>query len=112
MQARYNLLKAKFQQKDVEVKVRTLLIANHKKLAGAHHEVVALRDTTLPAARSAYDAARKAFEKGLTNFIDVLDADRTLVNSQRQYVESLSAYHQTLTTLEGLVGQSPASINH
>ncbi|MCK5724945.1 MAG: TolC family protein, partial [Gammaproteobacteria bacterium] len=111
LQARYNLLKAKFQQKDVEVKVRTLLITNHKKLAGAYHEVVTLRDITLPAARSAYNAARKAFEKGLTNFIDVLDADRTLVNSERQYIESLSAYHKTLTTLEGLVGQSPAAMH-
>ncbi|NOR65799.1 MAG: TolC family protein [Woeseiaceae bacterium] len=111
LQARYNLVKAKFQQKDVEVKVRTLLITNHKKLAGAHYEVATLRDTTIPAARSAYDAARKAFEKGLTNFIDVLDADRTLVNSQRQYIESLSAYHKTLTTLEGLVGQSPAAMH-
>jgi len=112
LQARYNLLKAKFQQKDVEVKVRTLLITNHKKLAGAYHEVVTLRDITLPAARSAYNAARKAFEKGLTNFIDVLDADRTLVNSERQYIESLSAYHKTLTTLEGLVGQPPAAMHY
>jgi cobalt-zinc-cadmium efflux system outer membrane protein len=112
LQARYNLLEAKSQQEDVEVKVRTLLIANHKKLTGAHYEVVTLRDVTLPAARSAYDAARKAFEKGVTNFIDVLDADRTLVNSERHYVESLSAYHQILTTLEGLVGQSPVSTNH
>jgi cobalt-zinc-cadmium efflux system outer membrane protein len=104
-------MKAKSQQKDVEVKVRTLLIANHKKLAGAHYEAVTLRDTTIPAARSAYDAARKAFEQGLTNFIDVLDADRTLVNSQRQYIESLSTYHKTLTTLEGLVGQSPAAMD-
>lgn len=110
LQARHNLVKARFQQKDAEVKVRTLLITNHKKLAGAHHEVVTLRDTTLPAARSAYDAARKAFGQGLTNFIDVLDADRTLVNSERQYIESLSAYHKTLTTLEGLVGQSPAAM--
>jgi len=110
LQARHNLMKAKSQQKDVEVKVRTLLIANHKKLAGAHYEAVTLRDTTIPAARSSYDAARKAFENGLTNFIDVLDADRTLVNSQRQYIESLSAYHKTLTTLEGLVGQSPAAM--
>jgi cobalt-zinc-cadmium efflux system outer membrane protein len=110
LQARYDLVKAKSQQKDVEVKVRALLIANHRTLAAAHYEVVTLRDTTIPAARSAYDAARKAFEQGLTNFIDVLDADRTLVDSQRQYIESLSTYQKTLTTLEGLVGQSPAAM--
>jgi len=105
-EAQYNLLKAKSQQQDAEIRVRTLLVAHHKRLAGVHHEVVTLRDTTLPAARSAYDAARKAFEKGLTNYIDVLDADRTLVNSERQYIEALSVYHKTLAALEGLVGQS------
>lgn len=104
-EAQYNLHKAKSQKMDAEIKVRTLLVAYHKRLAGAHYEVVTLRDTTLPAARSAYDAARKAFAQGLTNYIDVLDADRTLVNSERQYIEALSVYHQTLTALEGLVGQ-------
>ncbi len=108
-EAQYNLHKAKSQQQNAEIRVRTLLVAHHKRLAGAHHEVVTLRDTTLPAARSAYDAARKAFEKGLTNYIDVLDADRTLVNSERQYIEALSVYHQTLTALEGLVGQPLAA---
>jgi len=107
-EAQYDLLKAKSQQQNAEITVRTLLIAHHKMLAGAHYEVVTLRDTTLPAARSAYDAARKAFEKGLTNYIDVLDADRTLVNSERQCIEALSVYHQTLMALEGLVGQSLA----
>lgn len=104
-EARYNLHKAESQQQDAEIRVRTVLVGLHKRLAGAHHEVVTLRDTTLPAARSAYDAARQAFETGRTNYIDVLDADRTLVNSERQYIEALSAYHQTLTHLEGLVGQ-------
>ena len=108
-EAQYNLLRAKSQQQDAEIRVRTTLTTLHKKLAGAHHEVVILRDTTLPAARSAYKAARQAFEKGLTNYIDVLDADRTLVNSERQYIEALSVYHQTLTTLEGLVGQPLAA---
>ncbi len=108
-EATYNLHKAKSQQQDAEIRVRTLLVGHHKRLAGAHHEVVTLRDTTLPAARSAYDAARKAFEGGLTNYIDVLDADRTLVNSERQYIKALSVYHQTLTALEGLVGQPLAA---
>ena len=61
-EAQYDLLKAKSQQQNAEITVRTLLIAHHKMLAGAHYEGVTLRDTTLPAARSAYDAARKAFE--------------------------------------------------
>jgi cobalt-zinc-cadmium efflux system outer membrane protein len=105
-QARYNLLKAAAQQRDARIKVQTSLVSHYRKLASAHHEANTLRDITLPAARAAYDAARQAFEQGLTNYIDVLDAERTLVDVESQYIEALSAYHQTTAVLEGLIGQS------
>jgi cobalt-zinc-cadmium efflux system outer membrane protein len=110
-QARYNLLKAQSQQKNAEIKIQTLLIDNYKKLAAAHYETITLRDVTLPAARSAYESARQAFENGITNYIDVLDAERTLVNTERQYIESLAVFYQTHATLEGVIGESLDNIN-
>jgi len=106
LQARYDLLKAEAQQRDAQIRVKTSLVSHYRALTSAHHEVTTLRDVTLPAARSAYDAARQAFEQGLTDYIDVLDAERTLVDAESQYIEALSEYHQTVAVLEGLVGQS------
>jgi outer membrane protein, heavy metal efflux system len=105
-QARYNLLKAAAQQRDAQIKVQTSLVSHYRSLASAHHEANTLRDVTLPAARAAYDAARQAFEQGLTNYIDVLDAERSLVDAESQYIEALSDYHQTVAALEGLIGQA------
>ena len=111
LKARYNLLQAQTQQKNAEIRIQSLLIENYKKLAAAHYEVVTLRDETLPAARSAYAAARQTFEKGLTDYLDVLDAERTLVHAEKQYIETLANYHQTTATLEGLIGESLANID-
>ena len=111
LRARYNLLRAQAQQKDAEIRIQTLLTENYKRLAAANHEIVTLRDVALPAARSAFDAARRTFEQGLTNYIDVLDAERTLVNAERQYIEALADYHQTTAVLEGLIGESLANID-
>jgi len=105
-QARYDLLKAEAQQRDAQIRVQTSLVSHYSTLASARHEVLTLRDSTLPAGRAAYDAARQAFEQGLTNYIDVLDAERTLVDAERQYIDALSEYHQTVAVLEGLIGQS------
>lgn len=106
LQARYDLLKTEAQKRDAQIRVQTALVTHHSTLASAHHEVVTLRDSTLPAARAAYDAARQAFEKGVTNYLDVLDAERTLVDAERQYINALSEYHQTVARLEGLIGES------
>ncbi|MCP4709248.1 MAG: TolC family protein, partial [Planctomycetes bacterium] len=106
LQARYNLMQAWAQKQDAEVMVHTLLTEYYNQLLAAHHEVITLSDKTLPASRSAYDAARKAFEKGLTDYLDVLDAERTYVNTERQYVNALADYHKAVAVIEGLVGQS------
>ena len=57
-----------------------------------------------------YDAARQAFEKGLTDYLNVLDAERTYVNTERQYVNSLADYHKAVAAIEGLIGQSITDI--
>ena len=70
------------------------------------HAVTTLRDQTLPAARSAFDTAHKAYREGVTDYINVLDAERTLIDTQYQHVASLSEYHRTVIALESLLGIS------
>jgi cobalt-zinc-cadmium efflux system outer membrane protein len=38
--------------------------------------------------------------------MDVLDAQRTLVGANSQYLQALTSYHGAVTTVERLVGQS------
>lgn len=103
-QARFNLLQAKALKRTAVTAVHTRLNELHNSLLANHHAVTALRDQALPAARSAFDAAQKAFQHGVTDYINVLDAERTLINTQYKYIDSLAMYHKTLITLEAFLG--------
>jgi cobalt-zinc-cadmium efflux system outer membrane protein len=63
-----------------------------------------LRDTVLPAARVSFDAVVKGFEYGKFGFIDVLDAQRTLLATQAQYTEAVREAWRALARLERLLG--------
>ena len=65
----------------------------------------ALRDIAIPPATEAFTVTRRAFEKGDLTFLDVLDAERTLVELRTQYLDALAAYHAAVAEIEGLVGQ-------
>jgi outer membrane protein TolC len=42
--------------------------------------------------------------------MDVLDAQRTLVSANGQYLQALTTYHQAVTAVERLVGQPLAEV--
>jgi len=67
-------------------------------------EIKTLRDELLPGAKSAFDAAAKGYQLGKFGFLDALDAQRTLFQSNQQYVRALAEYHRTIADIERLVG--------
>jgi len=52
----------------------------------ANSEVRAFNQQILPAAQRAVDSATRGFEMGKFNFLDVLDAQRTLIAARTQYL--------------------------
>jgi cobalt-zinc-cadmium efflux system outer membrane protein len=104
--ARLNVAKAIQEQRAAEVTVKTELAAAYQELAAAHTEAVALRDEALPAAQRAFDATQEGFQRGFFNYLAVLDAQRTLIDTRSRYVEALAAYHSAVVDVEGLIGQS------
>lgn len=104
--ARLNVAKAIQEQRAAEVTVKTALAAAYQELAAAHTAAAALRDEALPAAQRAFDATREGFQRGHFDFLAVLDAQRTLIDTRSRYVEALAAYHSAVVDVEGLIGQS------
>jgi len=80
-------------------------------LASAYEELRSLQDEILPMARRAYQAAETSFKGGKSGYLDMLDAQRTLVDAQSKHVEALAEYHQTRAQVEALVGQSIESVS-
>ena len=101
--------KAKDELTALRVQQQTLLAEAHERLISARQSVETLKSDILPGAQSAFDAATKGFEFGKFGFLDVLDAQRTLVQAKSQYIDALLEAHQAMSDIERILGKS---INH
>ncbi|WP_413458165.1 TolC family protein [Herbaspirillum huttiense] len=75
-----------------------------ERLRNAREEATVLRNDIVPAAQSAYQAARTGFELGKFGYLDVLDAQRTYFQAKAQYWKALSAAFQAAADLDRLAG--------
>ena len=71
--------------------------------------MITLREQILPGAQSAYDAATKGFELGKFNFLEVLDAQRTLFQARAQYQRALAEAYRAAAEIERVLGGAVAS---
>lgn len=93
-----------------EVQMQSEAAQSFERLRNAREEATALRDEIVPAAQSAYQAARTGFELGKFGYLDVLDAQRTYFQAKAQYWKALSTAFQAAADLDRLAGieTSPA----
>jgi cobalt-zinc-cadmium efflux system outer membrane protein len=75
-----------------------------EEYALARRQADALRDDILPGAQSAYDAASTGFDYGKFGFLDVLDAQRTLLQAKSQYLNTLAEAHRALAAIDRILG--------
>ena len=82
-------------------------------LAEAYHAAQAtlkvaelFRSTVLPQGEEALKATREGYNLGRFSYIDLIDAQRTLISARQQYVEALVALQQAIARVENLTGRS------
>lgn len=101
--------KARDELLAVQSRLSVELTRTSLRLDAANAELVIIRSEILPGAQSAYEAAIKGFELGKFSFLDVLDAQRTLVQARTQYVRALAESHRASADIERLLGQGTSS---
>lgn len=85
-------------------KIQTNLTTQYEKLSAARQASLSLQNDILPNAQSAFDAANRGFSLGKFNFLDVLDAQRTLYQAKSQYINALLEAHQAIAEIERILG--------
>lgn len=110
LKATYLLAKAQESGKAAEIQVLASLEEAAQRLAGRYAEATALKNDVLPGAQSSFEAVSEGYRDGKFDYLQVLDAQRTLFEARGRYIESLTAYHKAKADAERLIGQSIDSI--
>jgi cobalt-zinc-cadmium efflux system outer membrane protein len=69
-------------------------------------QVQTFNDEILPLAKESYDLARRSFDLGEANYLEVLDAQRSFLQTQLGYLESLTTLNNSRIQLDRLSGRS------
>lgn len=87
-----------------ELRLRSEIQASLDQWSTANTDVQSFNKTILPAAQRAVDTATRGFEMGKFNFLDVLDAQRTLIAARSQYIQSIAEATDAWVRLERIFG--------
>lgn len=103
---------AKDEFEAAETKTYNDLAQAYERLRVSRHEAQVLASEILPGAQSAYDAAVKGFEFGKFAYFDVLDAQRTLIQSKADYLRAFSESHRAAADITRITGVDMPNIEH
>lgn len=87
-----------------EFRLSSELAQAHERLAAARRQAETLQQEVLSGSASAFEAATRGFELGKFNFLDVLDAQRTLFQAKTQFLQALAEAHRASAELERIIG--------
>ena len=103
--ARYKELKSKEEQGSAIVRLEIALAESHGTLSAAYSRVLALQNSVLPGAQSAFEAVREGYRLGRFGLLDVLDSQRTLFQARHEYLRAATDYHNAVIDVERLIGK-------
>jgi len=95
---------ARDQRNAAELRLRTETRQALDLWQTANSEVRAFNQQILPAAQSAVDSATRGFEMGKFSFLDVLDAQRTLIAARTQYLAATAQATDAWLRIERIYG--------
>ncbi|MBV6286263.1 TolC family protein [Pseudomonas aegrilactucae] len=87
-----------------ELRLRSEVVQALAQWQMAARELQAFDGSILPAAQQAVDTATRGFERGKFSFLEVLDAQRTLVAARTQYLQAQAQGSDARVRLERLFG--------
>jgi len=109
--AKYELSRVENQREAAVSQTYKALQEAYDQLEAATHEVNQLQEQVLPGAKTAFEAAQTGYRQGKFDYLEVLDAQRTLFSTQTQYIRALAKYNLAVAEVERLIGTSLSDIS-
>ncbi len=105
-EAESRLSKAEQEQKTALLKAYSSLTEAYATLSSSFVEATALKTSILPGLQTAFDSIQEGYRYGKFSYLDLLDAQRSLSESKKQFIESLAAYRKAHADVERLTGRA------
>ncbi len=93
---------AMLEKAQAKLSAETELLRSYEAFSNAYREHQVLKDTVLPGALEAFDAAREGYTAGKFNYLEVLDAQRTLFEARKQSTKTMLDYYRELAVIDRL----------
>jgi cobalt-zinc-cadmium efflux system outer membrane protein len=97
--------KASDERRATAVDLKTRLTQLHQAAQGALRRVEMLEAEVLPKLRKSYDLTEEGYRRGKFGFLEVLDAERALIEARMETLDARVEYHQSVAGLERLLGE-------
>jgi cobalt-zinc-cadmium efflux system outer membrane protein len=107
--SRENELQA--QYRDVAAQVGEDLRNAYATASTSLRQAIYLRDQLVPSAREAYRIASTSYSLGGSSALEVIDAQRTLLDAQTQYAAALAAVNDAIADLERATGAPLSTVS-
>ncbi len=105
LQASYELARAKEEQRAAYTRVQMELAKSYQALSSAYTEATELEKNVLQGAESVFEASKTGYTQGKLDYLNVLDAQRTLFEAKGRYLGALASYHTAKADVERLTGR-------
>ncbi len=109
-EARHRVRELDAAYRDLEAGVEQDVRVAWASADAAIRQAAYLETELLPEAQRAYDIVARSYALGGSSALDVLDARRTLIDSENQYAEALGAANDAVFQLRLAVGEPVATV--
>ena len=109
--ARFEVNKTESDKRVAEIDLGTELTRSQEELENAYRQAQSLKNIIIPAAEKSYSLSRQGYGAGKFPYLEVLDAQRTLVEARAQYNDTLKEYHRKRAEVERLTAQNLPALN-
>lgn len=89
----FEKLKTGKQGKQLWLILESKLAISYEEIKRAYEAAEQLKNVSLPSATKAFELAQIGYREGKFEYLDVLDAQRTLFEIRERYIEALVSYH-------------------
>lgn len=103
-EAEYLAHKASDERRATQTAISNALAAALERASAFHTGYLSMKETVVPTAKEAFDAVQEGYRAGKFGLLDVLVAQRSLFDAQRQMTQLQASFQKTVVDIERFTG--------